>query len=134
MTLARERGWSTRVHRVIAILWLAVALLTATPSITAEASNQVGGSFKQVSTEAIGTWPSSDFKFKTTLPDRGGDVAGGWQEAEAKLGVVDARHVLAMSWNCNVKIGMPLRAQAVGPISLGYAASVAADVANKAAK
>ncbi|AUX31258.1 MULTISPECIES: hypothetical protein [Sorangium] len=70
------------------------------------------------------------FKFVTTLAYDGTSVAGGWQEATAKLFF---GHNLEGDAACVVIVGMPIRAKAWGMISAETAAIYSADVANRCA-
>ncbi|WP_437929046.1 hypothetical protein WMF37_07160 [Sorangium sp. So ce291] len=70
------------------------------------------------------------FNFVTTLAYDGTSVAGGWQEATAKLFF---GHNLEGDAACVVIVGMPIRAKAWGMISAETAAIYSTDVANRCA-
>lgn len=77
---------------------------------------------------------AAEFEFKTTIKDDGTGDAGGWQEARARLTIGDKRPVMFAGWDCEVKVGMPLRTAAHGRISADEAAKVSAKVATKAVR
>jgi hypothetical protein len=83
-------------------------------------------------TIAAGTFSSSLFTFTTTLPDDGTDLGGGWQEAQATLSFVDARHLIPNGWICNLTVGMPMRTANQGVITAAKAASMTAAAATTA--
>lgn len=80
-----------------------------------------------------GPFGASIFKFVTIVADDGTSDPGGWQEATANLRIVRINVIIPETWFCPVKVGMPLRTTVNGTISSGYAASVSAEIANKAA-
>jgi hypothetical protein len=81
-----------------------------------------------------GPFAPSIFKFVTIIPDDG--TASGWQEASASLKIVRLNYLVVPEiWYCPViKIGMPMRTTLDGPISPAYAATISAQIANKAAR
>lgn len=79
---------------------------------------------------SLGRFRADNFNFVTIVADDGKDPAGGWQEATTALAFA---HNLDVVVTCKVHIGMPLRAEAWGPISHGTAAIYSANVANAAA-
>lgn len=83
---------------------------------------------------AIGRFSPSVFKFSTIVKDDGEPDSTGWQEASAELNFVDTRPFFPRAWSCRVKIGMPLRTSALGPISPESAAEMSADVATDASQ
>jgi len=81
---------------------------------------------------AIGSFSPSAFKFATTVPDDGKADPAGWQEASAELNFVDTRSIIPHLWSCRVRVGMPLRTGALGPVSPESAAEMSAGIATEA--
>lgn len=79
-----------------------------------------------------GGFSVGEFRFVPTVPDDGQGPAGGWQEATAKLRIVDMRHFVPRSWSCLMTIGMPLRTASEGRIPPEEAALRTATVATQA--
>lgn len=74
----------------------------------------------------------ANWKFIRAVPLRRAAV-GGWQEACAYLTFVDAREFIPKSEiRCGIKVGMPLVAEANGPISAEFAAKLTAAIATEA--
>lgn len=83
-------------------------------------------------TVGAGTFSPSLFKFMTTIADDGQGKGGGWQEASTTLRFVRWTGVFPESWDCPIKVGMPLRTAVNGAILAEYAATVSAEIANAA--
>lgn len=81
---------------------------------------------------AAGGFSVGEFRFVPTVPDDGQGPAGGWQEATAKLRIVDLRHLVPRIWSCLMTVGMPLRTASEGRIPAEEAALRAATVATQA--
>ncbi len=80
----------------------------------------------------IGTFGPSLFKFVTTVPDDGTDVAGGWQVANPTLTFERWTGLLDETWTCKIAVGFPLRTQKRGVLSPTLPPVASADTANAA--
>lgn len=81
---------------------------------------------------AAGGFSPSEFRFVPAVADDGRDTGGGWQDATAKLRIVDMRHLIPRIWSCLITVGMPLRTTGEGPISPETAATRSAAIATQA--
>lgn len=79
-----------------------------------------------------GAFSPSAFKFTTTVEDSGEGKAGGWQVTTAALTIVRWTGLLPERWTCTISVGMPLRTELKGTISVSTAATVTAAVATQA--
>ncbi len=118
-------------HLLVLLLLSATLWAVAVPN-SAEAKSQGQDTAQLGTASRAKSWSCDDFHFKSVIPERSETDPNGWQEAEETLTIIDARHVIPNSWNCDVIIGLPFKALN-GPIGPGYAACIAADVANTAA-
>lgn len=70
-----------------------------------------------------------EFRFVTTVPDKGEGKAGGWQEAKPNLEF--KRLVIptgTKTWTCSFTIGMPLRPELMGRVDARRAARMSVEV------
>ena len=86
--------------------------------------------------EPIGSirYSPEDFPFVTVVKDDGKGMAGGWQEAKAKLDFAQGNSTEHREWQCTLTIGMPLRTAVAGPIPPKHAAELSARLAADAAR
>ena len=117
--------------RIIAAL-IAAVLLAPTEASAENVTNTEDIGWAELPLAAIPPPNASLFRFVSTIPDDGTDVAGGWQEASAMLVFIDTRQPVPATWTCFVTIGMPIRAAAYGHISPVKAANYTANVATAA--
>jgi hypothetical protein len=76
----------------------------------------------------------SEFPFVTIVQDDGTGPGGGWQEARANLEFGKRRvDGTRTAWYCPVTIGMPLRNEAYGKVSVSRAAGFSVDVTEEVA-
>lgn len=117
--------------RMQAVMLLAATLASAAPIARAERPPAAGiaedGRFP-----AAGGFSPGEFRFTPTVPDDGLGTAGGWQEATARLRIVDMRHLMPRIWSCLLTVGMPLRTAGEGSIAPETAAIRSAAIATQA--
>jgi hypothetical protein len=121
-------------RRLTAVLWLALScLLFGSSCILSEESPQTPDSPTGEAAEEIGGFSPSLFAFTTLVADDGEGLAGGWQEATATLNFRDLSYTPnPKSWQCRIKVGMPIRSTSNGIILPEYAAQISAAKATNA--
>jgi hypothetical protein len=104
----------------------AACLVEQAPQVVDEATGEA--------TDDIGGYSPSLFTFATTVVDDGQGEAGGWQVATATLKFRDFSWTLnPKSWQCSVKVEMPVRSTTNGVIKAEWASQISAAKATDAA-
>jgi hypothetical protein len=108
------------------VLGGAGCLLEQDPQVPDEATGEAA--------DDIGGYSPSLFAFATTVVDDGQGEAGGWQVATSTLKFRDFSWTLnPKSWQCSVKVEMPVRSETNGVIKAEWAAQISAAKATDAA-
>src|SRR4051812_30442608 len=117
-----------KIRRLAAVLGLALFLfLSGSSCILSQESPQIVDDQTGEAAEEIGGFSPSLFAFTTVVADDKEGVAGGWQEAFTTLKFKDLPGTPnPRSWQCRIRVEMPIRSESNGIILPEYAAQISA--------